>query len=1493
MNPVDSPTAIAVIGMSGRFPGACDLEQFWANLCSGVESIRSFTPEELKAAGVDPAAQSSPQFVNAGAPLDDAEMFDASFFSFNAREAESLDPQRRVFLECAWHALEDAACDPLTTNIPIGLFAGMSTSSYLYKLYANPEFISAVSGFQVMIGNDKDHLTTQVAYKLNLKGPALTVQTACSTSLVAVALACQSLLNHECDLALAGGTSIKYPQHSGYFYESGGILSPDGHCRPFDDQAQGTLAGNGCGAVVLKRMADAVRDGDRIRAVVLGSAINNDGARKVGYTAPSVDGQTAVIATALALANISADSIGYVEAHGTATPLGDPIEIEALTQAFRPDTQRNNFCAIGSIKSNIGHLDAAAGIAGFIKAVLCLENKKIPQSLNFGAPNPGIQFASSPFYVQAELADWKAGPAPRRAGVSSFGIGGTNAHVVLQEAPSARASGPSKKYQVLPISARSASALDQVTSNLLENLQRNPQRPLADVAFTLAVGRHGFAQRRYLVAENTDAAIHQLQNAFSLRTGEADESSQVAFLFPGQGSQYAGMGRELYDQEDLFRAEMDRCAEILLRHIRTDIRDLLYDDDADDRLRETELAQPALFAVEYALARLLISWGITPKAMLGHSLGEYVAACLAGVFTLPDALGVVAVRGMLMQQTRRGSMLAASLPEDEALKFLNHELALAAVNGSSQIVFSGDPDAIARLDEHFSQQEKPGSRIHTSHAFHSASMDSVLEEFRDYLNGITMKPPAIPYLSNLTGTWQTGAATDPDYWVQHLRRTVRFSSGAAELCRSGFRTCLEVGPGNTLSAFLQPHLHEAGGGAAIPLMRRAKEPLADMECIAKALGEFWIAGGPVSWSAYYSNERRQPVALPLYPFERQRYDVETPIVPAVPVFGKNPDVGAWFYLPSWRQSPALASAEVKGSYAVFADSMGLGKEIAARLRAADCPVIIVEAGDRFQQFSDERFSIRSDSSEDHAELIRALAIGGKLPQKFLHLWNVSASASAGGCGFFSLLHLAQALCSISEPLDVLVVSTNLQTVTGDEQVHAEKAAGLGICRVLPLERPNLRCRSVDITWPGEYAVEQIISESMVEGGDLLIAYRGLRRWVENVEYAALPETLEPPLRKQGVYLITGGFGGMGLALASHLAAEYQVRIALVGRRTPQEDSPVWHSIRAMQEAGAEVMACAADVSDRSSMEDLLQKIHQRFGCLNGVIHSAGVAGGGLIEIKERASAEQVLAPKVTGTLVLHELLRDEPLDFFVCCSSLASLLGGFGQSDYCGANNFLDAYAQREARRRDRLTVSLNWDTWSEAGMAVETAVPTGMEALRAEALRNGILSAEGVSAFRRALAARIPQVCISTLPLQLRIEQVRRPAPMVTADNQELPTLEKGRHPRPRLRSQFVAASTDVERSLAAIWETLLGIEQVGVQDNFLELGGHSLLAIQLVSRIGSALGVELTVREIFDSPTVAQLAGLIEHKINESEELARLVADLEQMSDADVKAQLQEGGA
>ncbi|MBD1942157.1 type I polyketide synthase, partial [Coleofasciculus sp. FACHB-712] len=668
----DSLEGIAIIGMSGRFPGAKNVEEFWQNLRDGVESISVFTNEELIDAGIAPGLLDNPNHVKAGAVLEDVEFFDASFFGFNPKEAEMTDPQHRIFLECAWEALENAGYDTQRCESRIGVYAGASLNNYL-SFNLNRDQIGSADSFQKLIGNDKDFLTTRVSYKLNLKGPSLTVQTACSTSLVATTLACQSLLNYQCDMALAGGVSIRVPQKTGYLYQEGGILSPDGHCRAFDADAQGTIIGNGVGVVVLKRLEDAIADGDRIHAVIKGSAINNDGSEKVGYTAPSVNGQADAIAEAIALAGVDPETITYIETHGTGTRLGDPIEITALSNVFGANTEKKNFCAIGSVKTNIGHLDAAAGVTGLMKTVLALKHKLIPPSLNFKQPNPEIDFANSPFYVNTQLTEWKANATPRRAGVSSLGIGGTNAHVVLEEAPTVKASSSSRPWQLLVLSAKTESALETATANLAAHLKQHPDLNLADVAYTLQVGRRAFEHRRILVCQTVEELVNQLETPHPQKVlthfQEPTERS-IAFMFPGQGAQYVDMGRELYQTEPIFREQVDRCAALLQPHIGMDLRSLLYPNQpnpeaAAEKLKQTCFAQPALFAIEYALAQLWMSWGISPQAMLGHSIGEYVAACFAGVMSVEDALALVAIRGRLMQQMPAGAMLAVSLPEAE------------------------------------------------------------------------------------------------------------------------------------------------------------------------------------------------------------------------------------------------------------------------------------------------------------------------------------------------------------------------------------------------------------------------------------------------------------------------------------------------------------------------------------------------------------------------------------------------------------------------------------------------------------------------------------------------------------------------------------------------------------------------------------------------------------------------------------------------------------
>lgn len=873
----NSDSDIAIVSMAGRFPQAPSLEEFWRNLRDGVESIVPLTDEELLAAGANPALLKNPNYVKASSYLDDIELFEPAFFGFNPLEAAIIDPQHRFFLESAWEALECAGYDPTRYRGAVGVFAGASLSTYLIHLFSSGSVPGTVSHFQLVMSNDKDHLSTRVSYKLDLRGPSVNVQTACSTSLVAVHLACQSLLAGECDMALAGGASISVPSRHGYLYQEGNITSPDGHCRTFDAEARGTVGGNGVGVVLLKRLDDALADGDAIEAIIKGSAINNDGALKVGYTAPSVEGQAKVIAEALALAGVEPETISYIEAHGTATALGDPIEIAALKKVLATKTTKKNYCAVGSVKTNVGHLDAAAGIAGLIKTVLALKHKQLPPSLHFTQPNPKIDFANSPFYVNASLREWESA-TPRRAGVSSFGIGGTNAHVVVEEAPSFQESGASRDWQLLVWSARTQSALEKMTDRLAGYLQTNAGVNIADVSYTLGVGRKTFDHRRMLVCrDGADAwgALAARDAARILTQVQKPRARGVVFMFSGQGAQRVNMGRQLYESEGTFREHVDRCAAILAPHLGFDLRTALHPNDqqvetAERRLQQTAVTQPVLFVTEYALAQLWLQWGVRPVAMIGHSLGEYVAACLAGVFSLEDALALVAARGRLMQSLPAGAMLAVPFAEDEARLIVSDgNLSLACVNGARACVISGTISEVERLEKRLSADGMACRRLKTSHAFHSAMTDPILDDFRSTLSRIKLHAPEIPYISNLTGDWvKTEEATDPRYWSRHLRETVRFSDGLSRLLAEPEHVFVEVGPGQTLCTFLKRHPEKNSNHIAVASLPEGND--AEQPGLLKALGQLWQAGVELDWNGFFAGERRRRISLPTYPFERQR-----------------------------------------------------------------------------------------------------------------------------------------------------------------------------------------------------------------------------------------------------------------------------------------------------------------------------------------------------------------------------------------------------------------------------------------------------------------------------------------------------------------------------------------------------------------------------------------------------------------------------------------------
>jgi acyl transferase domain-containing protein/acyl carrier protein len=1560
---------IAIIGMAGRFPGANTIDQFWQNLRDGVESITFLADDQIEPSSIDPIARNDPNYVRAAAILDDIEHFDAAFFGFAPQEAALIDPQQRIFLECAWEALERAGYDPATYPGAIGVYAGARTNTYLLNLFSHPDLFATLGSFQVGLGNDLAFLTTRVAYKLNLRGPSYAVQTACSTSLVAVHLACQSLLIDECQIALAGGIAINVPHKTGYLYRPGGIFSPDGHCRAFDAQAQGTIFGSGVGIVVLKRLEDALADGDTIHAIIKGSAVNNDGALKASFTAPSVQSQAAVIADALFNAEVAADSISYVEAHGTGTALGDPIEIRALTKAFQAGTDRKGFCAIGSVKTNLGHLDTAAGIASLIKTVLALENQQLPPSLHYQTPNPQIDFANSPFYVNRRLAAWPAREAPRRAGVSAFGIGGANAHIVLEEAPPPTPTPPARDWQLLLLSAKTATALDSATVNLARHMQAHPGLNLADVAYTLQVGRQAWDHRRMLVCRDHADALQLLggrdpQRVFS----EIQEigGRPVAFMFPGQGTQYITMAAGLYQDQPTFRQHVEQCAELLAPQLGRDIREIIYPmtnderrttnaaaapssfalrpaSDAADLLDQTWLTQPALFVIEYALAQLWMSWGIKPQALIGHSLGEYVAACLSGVFALEDALLLVAARGRLMQQLPPGAMLAVPLTEEALQPLLGAELAIAAINAPALCVVSGPATAIAALEQQLAAASVTCRRLRSAHAFHSAMIAPILDEFVACVSRVPLSPPQIPYLSNVTGRWITAdEATDPGYWARQLRQTVRFADGVHELLKNPEQVLLEVGPGHTLSQLVRQHPASGPEHGLFTSLRHWDEAQPDRAFVLTALGKLWLNGVAVDWPSVHADEQRRRLVLPTYPFERQRHWI-APGEPAGAAgirqngTGARADIADWFYIPSWKRTmPPRRPAQRNGaaqrrSWLIFADACGVGAALAQRLMPHDQAVVVVQPGEQFGHMRENVYMLVPQRREDYNRLFQELRTLDKIPQVIIHAWSVTPDVSAQAepdsfaqaqtAGFYSLLYLTQALGeqNSADPVHIALLSNNLQRVTGEEVVYPEKATILGPCRVIPREYPYITCQSIDIIVPQpeniqeSWVIDYLMADIDAPSADSVIAYRNNQRWVQCFEPTQLDSAGNPheALRQNGVYLITGGLGGVGLVLARYLANAVHARLILVGR-TPLPAREHWqqrlddhdqhervsHKIRTVQQLealGAEVLVCCADVAEPEQMRIVVEQSIARFGTLHGVIHAAGVSGGGLIQLKTPEIAEDIMRPKVRGLLVLDALLRDVKLDFLVLFSSISAILGELGQIDYCAANAFLDAFADRFSARTGINAMSINWDTWKETGMALaaaeDSAMPAALRELLQEAIAYGIASSEGAEAFCRiVLENSVPQIIVSTRDLQQRISDA-----VILTQSHIFEALQRDqstnvRHPRAKVRTPYVAARTLVEQGIVEIWQQILGIEEVGVNDDFFDLGGHSLMAIMLAGRLRDRFQLDISLSKIFEAPTVAKLAQIIEEiqlEPDDREEI-ELLHMLSQLSEEEVEIEI-----
>lgn len=1358
---------IAIVGLAAHLPGAPDARTFWRNLENGVESIRRLAPDELRAAGVPEESIDDPDYVPVAATLDGHDRFDAEFFGLSPKEAAIMDPQHRHFLEAAWEALEDAGHVPERFEGPIGVFAGCGMGAYFANnLLRNKKMVDEVGLFLLRhTGNDKDFLATRASYVFDLKGPSVNVQTACSTSLVAVHQAAQSLLAHECDLALAGGVTIELPHGHGYLFKEGEILSPDGHVHAFDHRATGTVFGSGVGVLALRRLEDALAEGDHVYAVVRGSAVNNDGSDKAGYLAPSVDGQAAAIAEALAVADVTGDEIDYVECHGTGTAIGDPIEVAALTQAFRETTDATGTCALGSVKTNIGHLDTAAGAAALIKVAYALEKGVLPASLGYERANPTIDFEHTPFFVNARTTPLASKDRPWRAGVTSLGVGGTNAHVVVEQAPVPAPTAPSgRRSQPLLLSARSAAALDAQGERLAAHLASDEPFDLADAAFTLATGRRAFEHRRVVVARSRDEAAELLAagDASRVHTHRAgNRPADVCFLFAGGGAQHVDMGRDLYESNSRFRSILARGFEWLAER-GLDLCSVLYpapDADREACARELErpsVQLPALFLLEYALAQVWIERGVEPSALLGHSMGENTAACVAGVMSFEDALGLVHLRGQLFEEVEQGGMLSIAAGEDRVREVLPAALDLACINARDLCVVSGPQAELDAFAERLEREDLDHQRIAIDIAAHSRLLEPILGRFGAYLRSIALAAPSIPIVSNVTGRVLTDAeATDPEYWVRHLRSTVRFADGVAELAEREDRVLLEVGPGRVLGSLARAGLSEAKHQHAFHSLRHADEELHDADALDTAHARLWAAGAIADPASFWAGESRRRVSLPTYAFQRRRFWIDAdPVQESRGGVARIDDPERLFTRRTWQRAPLTTTARdwSEEQVLVLGDGCGVGSGVIAALRKRGATVTEVVTGDAYARLGDDRYALAPEyGREGYDLLVRDLLASGRTPSTIVHLWSLtvddshrpgsSAFHEAIERGFFGLFFLGQALIAeqVTEGVEVLCVTNGAVSVDGEGVAFPAKALALGAVRTLPRELTGSTARLLDVDLAqrttGWFAKTDTVESSVRAAAAAVVAELDDRseagvhatRGGERFEQVLTPSTLGRgdafTPRANGAYLVTGGLGGIGLTLAKRLATLPGARLALVGRTAlPERES--WDewlaahgeqdatsrriaTVRDLERLGATVLAVAADVTDPQSLRTALERVRDGFGALDGVFHAAGVVDDGLLATRAVHEVEAVLAPKVHGTVALSGALDavfgDARPRFAVHFSSTSAQIGAAGQIDYAAANAFLDAWVERSpASEQPRATfeTAVAWGIWRDVGMA-------------------------------------------------------------------------------------------------------------------------------------------------------------------------------------------------
>lgn len=1486
---------IAIIGMAGRFPGAKNITELWNNLCEGRESIRFFSSDEIAENGLDEQKAKDPGFIAAHGVLDNYDCFDSDFFDYTPREAEIMDPQHRVFLECVWTGLESAGYNPFNYKGAIGLVASSSQNGYKNDhVFASAETLDLATEFQANVSNNNDFLTTRVSYKLNLTGPSLTVQTACSSSLVAIHLACQQLIAGDCDISVAGGVSIAMPESWGYQHQEGMIFSPDGHCRTFDKEAQGTLKGDGVAVVILKRLEDAIEDGDNIEAVILSSALNNDGNQKIGYTAPSIKGQVDVIRSAQIMAEIPVETIGFIEAHGTGTPLGDPIEIAALTQVFSEFTTKKQFCKIGSIKTNIGHLDAAAGIAGFIKSVLCVKNNKFVPSLNFISPNPEIDFLNSPVKVSTDFSDWSAEGATRRAGVSSFGIGGTNAHIIIEQAPEVEYSQSKlQQHYLIPVSANSKETLDVLSEDFQSFIIAENELQYADIAYMSQKRRKHFSHRcAYIISASHNYS--ELDKPIKvINSGTAEVEPNIVFLFPGQGAQYAGMGKALYDSEPVYRKWVDYCCESLKPQLDFDLRNLLLNSsDAVNMLQETQYTQPAIFITEYALAKLWISNGIKPEVMIGHSLGEITAACIAGIFTLDHALNLVQLRAKLMQDQPRGGMLSVPLTEEVVLQYLDKDISLAAVNGSLQCVVSGNETALnmvkIRIESH---HQIDCTLLKTSHAFHSAMMDSIVQPFVDCVAKIELKKPNIQIISSVSGQKiSIEEILDPQYWGKNIRNTVRFND-AIHTAMNDLKSPLfiESGPGTTLTALAKNSV-SLGVVPALASLRHPKDNISDVVFFKKSIAECWCHGINLDWNKV-SAEGGAYIPLPSYPFRSQRYWIcsQERKSKRSAKLSKLTEKD-WLYSPSWRRVESISGVDSahfqSKNLLVISDWPDLIDEINTTLSNSSVQISVVSQSETVVNKGRANYLDMTDKTAID-DFIRDYQF--PIEHIILDLQSVHEES------FYSLLFVIQALAihRVGIKIKIDIVTRNAYSVLGNEKMTVAYAPVLSIMQSFLFEYPELHCRHIDI-YQGK-VFEALIDELFSRPYQRVLALRNQYRWIPWYEKITSPVITKTDNYKEGaVYLITGGMGNLGLLMAEHISTANKACFVLVSR-TEFPGREKWETILAadqdqktcekikqllkIEHNNSKTLLLQADVANLQQIQSVVNQVVDVFGKISIVIHAAGILESS--SFKHLADIEVddfnvQKKPKSSGLQNLNKVLQPINTDLLMTFSSISSIIGGPGYTTYAAANLAMDYVAANKEEGKEWITI--NWDGW---------------KLFNDDNYEFSIEKQQGLKIFDQLQLITKPcQVIVSTADLNQRIADIEANRERVIS------TVSEQNNEEAVVDENCIEFSNETEQKISDIWHEILGIKAIGINDNFFDLGGDSLIAIRIISRLRVAFSIEFPASTLFEWSTIKQLAVYIQktegtnviEKVTSQQKITDLKANINEMSADEIRALIKE---